>query len=163
MRCCLGRCDQMNLSKNFSYEEMTKSQTGSRLGLDNEPDDECLEALKLLCEKLLEPIRESLGPVHVNSGYRSGELNRAIGGTATSQHCRGQAADIEVPGFSNVELAKWIETKCDYDQLILECHKPGVPNSGWVHVSYRASGNRKQELTATVVNGRMTYTIGIKP
>ena len=89
-------------------------------------------------------------------------MNRAVGGAPSSQHCLGEAADIEVPGLSNRDLALWIEKTLDYDQLILECSKPGVPGSGWVHVSFKAhEPNRKQELTATVVNGKMTYTPGI--
>ena len=154
----------MQLSPHFSLEELTKSQTGARLGISNTPSAKHLAALKLLCEKVLEPVRAHYGrPVHVNSGYRGPALNKTVGGAATSQHCAGEAADIEVPGVANGALAKWIEANLDYDQLILECYKTGVPDSGWVHVSYKPAGNRKQELTATVVNGKMTYAAGINP
>lgn len=153
----------MNLSKHFILEEFTKSQTGDRLGIDNAPDPQQLESLKLLCNDVLEVVRENLGPVHINSGFRGVALNKAVGGASSSQHCRGQAADIEIPGVANGDLAKWIEKNCDYDQLILECYKTGVPSSGWVHVSHLPSGNRKQSLTATMSNGRMTYKEGLHP
>jgi len=152
----------MNLSPHFTLEEMIKSQSGDRAGIDNLPPPACREALRALCTHVLEPIRERFGPVVINSGYRGPELNRMVGGAASSQHCSGEAADIEVPGMSNADLARWVEKNLEYDQLILECHKPGVPDSGWVHVSYKAhEPNRKQELTATVVKGKMAYTPGI--
>jgi hypothetical protein len=154
----------MQISPHFSLEELTKSQTGSRLGVDNDPTAAHMKALKALCEHVLEPVRAHYGkPVVINSGYRGAALNKAVGGAATSQHCFGEAADIEVPGVPNAALAKWIEANLTYDQLILECYKPGVPDSGWVHVSYRAAGgNRKQELTATLVAGKMHYDPGIR-
>lgn len=151
------------ISPHFSLEEFTKSQAAIRLGIDNTPSPKHLTNLKRLCEDVLEVVRENLGPVHVNSGYRCRELNKLIGGVATSQHCNGEAADIEIPGTPNGDLAKWIAANCDYDQLILECYKTGVPTSGWVHVSYKAEGNRKQLLTAAVVGGKMTYVKGIHP
>lgn len=152
----------MNLSPHFTLEEMIKSQAGDRAGIDNMPPPACREALRALCVNVLEPIRERFGPVVVTSGYRGPELNRMVGSSSSSQHPKGEAADIEVPGMSNGDLARWIEKHLEYDQLILECYKPGIPSSGWVHVSYKAlKPNRKQELTATVVNGKMTYTPGI--
>ena len=152
----------MKLSPHFTLEEMIKSQAGDRAGIDNMPSPACREALRALCVNVLEPIRERFGPVVVTSGYRGPELNRIVGSSSSSQHPKGEAGDIEVPGTSNRDLALWIEMHLDFDQLILECYKPGVPNSGWVHVSYRAhKPNRKQVLTATVVNGKMVYTPGI--
>ena len=152
----------MNLSPHFTLEEMIKSQAGDRAGIDNLPSPACREALRALCLHVLEPIRERFGPVVINSGYRSPELNRMVGGAASSQHCLGEAADIEVPGMANADLARWIEKHLEYDQLILECYKPGIPSSGWVHVSYKAlKPNRNQELTAMVVNSKMNYTMGI--
>jgi zinc D-Ala-D-Ala carboxypeptidase len=152
----------MNLSPHFTLEEMIKSQAGDRAGIDNMPSPLHREKLRALCTKVLEPIRERFGPVIITSGYRGPELNRMVGGASSSQHCLGEAADIEVPGMSNGDLARWIEKHLEYDQLILECYKPGIPDSGWVHVSYRAFvPNRKEELTATVVNGKMHYTPGI--
>jgi hypothetical protein len=154
----------MKISEHFSLQELTKSQTGERLGIDNLPSDAHLASLTLLCERVLEPIRAHYGrPITINSGYRGQKLNKAVGGVATSQHCNGEAADIEIAGVANGDLANWIETNLDYDQLILECYKRGVPDSGWVHVSYKPAGNRKQELTASVVGGKMTYTPGINP
>ena len=152
----------MNLSPHFTLEEMIKSQSGDRAGIDNLPPPACREALRALCVNVLEPIRERFGPVIITSGYRGPELNRIVGSSSSSQHPKGEAADIEVPGMSNGDLARWIEKHLEYDQLILECYKPGIPSSGWVHVSYKAhTPNRKQELTATVVNGKMVYTPGI--
>ena len=152
----------MKLSPHFTLEEMIKSQAGDRAGIDNMPPPACREALRALCVNVLEPIRERFGPVVVTSGYRGPELNRIVGSSSSSQHLKGEAADIEVPGMSNGDLARWIEKHLEYDQLILECYKPGVPSSGWVHVSYKDhTPNRKQELTATVVNGKMAYAPGI--
>jgi len=153
----------MLLSPNFSLEELVKSQTAIRKGINNTPNAEQIENLKLLCTHVLEDIHASLGPISINSGFRCPELNEAIGGAATSQHCLGQAADIELPGTANAVLANWIAAKCDYDQLILECYTSGQPTSGWVHVSYKPSGNRKEKLTATMVNGKMRYLPGINP
>jgi hypothetical protein len=153
----------MKLSEHFTLEEFTKSQAGERLNIINEPDEKQIARMRRLCEKVLEVVRLSLGPVHINSGFRSLQINDLIGGAPTSQHCKGEAADIEVPGVANGDLARWIEKNCDYDQLILECYKPGVPTSGWVHVSLKSSGNRKQELTATMISGKMIYTQGIHP
>jgi zinc D-Ala-D-Ala carboxypeptidase len=151
----------MQLSQHFTLEEFTKSQTGDRLGIDNLPGAAALDNIKLLCERVLEPVRVQFGPVFINSGYRGPELNKAVGGVATSQHCLGQAADIEVSGVSNGVLAQWIADNLDYDQVILECYRKGQPNSGWVHVSYKTSGNRKATLTAYVVAGRMIYNPGL--
>jgi len=150
----------MQLSPHFTLEELTKSQTGERRGIDNVPGAAALDSLKVLCERVLEPVREHFGPVHINSGYRGPELNKAVGGAGTSQHCLGQAADIEVPGVANGDLAKWVAANLDFDQVILECYRKGQPNSGWVHVSYKDFGNRKITLTATVVSGRMIYNPG---
>jgi zinc D-Ala-D-Ala carboxypeptidase len=86
----------MNLSKNFTITEFIKSQTALRQGIDNTPEDKHLEAAKLLFEKVVQPVRNEFGPTTINSGYRGKELNKAVGGSATSQHCKGQAADIEV-------------------------------------------------------------------
>jgi zinc D-Ala-D-Ala carboxypeptidase len=138
----------MKLTQHFSLEEMTKSQTASRKGIDNTPTPEVVENLKELCENVLEKIRNHFGrPLTVNSGYRGPKLNKAIGGAKNSQHLTGQAADIEIPGMDNKILFCWIRDNLDYDQLILEYYKPGIPDSGWVHVSWNSKGNRKQILT----------------
>ena len=126
----------MNLSANFTLKELTKSDTATRLGLDNTPGEAEIESLRLLCEKVLQPVRDHFGKsVTVNSGYRSPESNAAVGGSKTSDHCKGQAADIEIPGVPNAELAQWIMDNCDYTQLILEFYTQGIPDSGWVHAS----------------------------
>ncbi len=151
----------MKLSKNFTLSEFTKSQTALRKGLDNSMPEEHLEAAKLLAEHVLQPVREHFGPTSINSGYRGEALNKAVGGSSTSQHCKGQAADIEVSGVSNYDIAKWIEKKCDFDQVILEFYTPGIPDSGWVHVSYNTAGNRKKSLTASKVDGRTHYSLGL--
>jgi hypothetical protein len=139
----------MMLGKYFSLEEMTKSQTAMRRGIDNIPSDQELENLVELVKNVLDPIREHFKkPVTVNSGYRGKKLNKAIKGSKNSQHCKGQAADIEIIGISNYDLACWIRDNMDFDQLILEFHNRKVPDSGWVHVSWNSpKKNRKQTLT----------------
>ena len=151
----------MQLTQHFTLEELTKSQTGDRLGIDNLPGSDALDCLKVLCARVLEPLRVHYGPIFINSGYRCPDLNKAVGGASTSQHCLGQAADIEVAGVANGDLAAWIAANLDFDQVILECYRKGQPNSGWVHVSYKTSGNRKEQLTAAVSSGKMVYTPGL--
>ena len=148
----------MQLSKNFNLVELTKSQTATRKGIDNTPSPEHQENLKLLCEAVLQPVREHFGRVvTVTSGYRSPELCTAIGSKITSQHAKGEAADFEIFGVSNKELADYIHQNLDYDQLILEYWKESDPNSGWVHCSYREGDNRKQYLKAYKENGSTKY------
>ena len=152
----------MKLSKNFTLAEFTKSQTAERKGLDNNPTDEHLVCAKLLFENVVQKVRENFGPTVINSGYRGAELNAAVGGSTKSQHCKGQAADIEVPGVANAEVAQWIVDNCDFDQLILEFYTPGIPDSGWVHVSYVGpEENRKSILTASRVDGKTKYSVGL--
>jgi len=152
----------MNLSANFSLHEMTKSETALRMGFDNTPDDEATENLRLLCEKVLQPVRDHYGKgVKVNSAYRSPESNAAVGGSKTSDHCKGMAADIEIPGVANADLAQWIMDNLEYTQLILEFYTPGIPDSGWCHISYDPNNLKKQELTATKVAGKTTYLPGL--
>jgi len=152
----------MQLSKNFWLSEFTKSQTATRLGLINMPNSAEIAALRQLSERVLQPIRDHFGkPVVINSGYRSAVVNQRIGGAASSQHTRGEAADIEIPGISNFELADWIRKNIEFDQLILEGYNPAAgPSSGWVHVSYN-NAPRKSVLTATFQNGRASYTGGL--
>ena len=153
----------MNLTANFSLHELTKSETALRLDLDNTPDEEATENLRLLCEKVLQPVRDHYGKgVKVNSAYRSPESNAAVGGSKTSDHCKGQAADIEIDGVPNPELAEWIQNNLDYTQLILEFYTQGQPNSGWVHVSYNPDNLKKQELTAVKVAGKTQYLQGLQ-
>ena len=141
----------MKLSKNFSLQEMTKSQTALRRGIDNTPTPDKIEPLTRLCEKVLQPVRDHFDrPVTITSGYRSPELCMAIGSKPTSQHTKGQAADFEVPGVSNMEVAQWIAENCEFDQLILECYTGG--NTGWIHCSY-VHEPRKELLTYDRTNG----------
>jgi zinc D-Ala-D-Ala carboxypeptidase len=153
----------MNLTKNFTLHEMTKSETALRKGLDNTPGETEIANLKLLCEKVLQPVRDHFGKgVKVNSGYRSPEVNSSVGGSRTSDHCQGQASDIEIPGVANPELAEWIRDNLEYRQLILEFYTPGgPPDGGWVHVSYDPNDLKKQDLTATRRNGKTVYLPGL--
>ena len=151
----------MRLSKNFTLKEFTKSQTAERRGIDNTPNDEHLENAEFLFGNVVQKVRDNFGPTTINSGYRGPELNEAVGGSKKSQHCHGQAADIEVPGVSNYEVAKWITDNCDFDQVILEFYTPGIPDSGWVHVSYKKEGNRKSILTAMKEGGKTVYKVGL--
>jgi zinc D-Ala-D-Ala carboxypeptidase len=152
----------MKLSTNFSLSELTKSEAATRLGLDNDPTQEIISSLQALVNHILQPVRDKFGPVVVTSGYRSPEVNKAIGGSATSDHCKGQAADFEVLGKDNRELAIWIAENMQFTQLILEFYKPGVPDSGWVHCSYDPGNLKRQVLTAEKVNGKTVYSTGIK-
>ena len=148
----------MKLTENFSLNELTKSQTAERKGIDNTPSAEHQENLKSLCEMILQPIRDHFGQVvSVSSGYRSVELCVAIGSSTGSQHAKGEAADFEIFGVSNKELADWINENLTYDQLILEYWKESDPNSGWVHCSFTLNGNRRQYLRAYKENGATKY------
>jgi hypothetical protein len=152
----------MNLTKNFTLAEMTKSETALRYDMDNTPGEKEIGNLKVLCEKVLQPVRDHYGRgVKVNSGFRHPEVNAKVGGSKTSDHTRGQAADIESPGVPNAELAEWIKDNLEYRQLILEFYTPGVPDSGWVHVSYVAEDNKKEVLTATKKDGKTVYLQGL--
>ena len=152
----------MNLTANFSLHELTKSETALRMGFDNTPGPVETEHLKILAERVLQPIRDHFQKgVKVNSGFRSIETNQATGGSSKSDHCKGQAADIELPGVANADLAQWIMDNLDYTQLILEFYTPGIPDSGWVHVSYDPENLKKQELTAMKVAGKTQYVPGL--
>ena len=137
----------MQLSGHFSLAELTKSQTATRKGIDNKPTLEHIENLTELCVQILEPTRRNFGkPMVITSGYRSEELCEAIGSKTTSQHAKGEAADFEMFGIDNKELAKYIKNNLVFDQLILEFYNPDDPSSGWVHCSYSKEENRKQSL-----------------
>jgi zinc D-Ala-D-Ala carboxypeptidase len=150
----------MQLSKNFTLAEFTRSSDHPEI--DNTPTDDHINAAILLFEHCIQPVRDHFGPTKINSGYRSPALNQVVRGVATSQHCFGEACDIEVPGVANATLAEWIRDNIDFDQLILEFYTPGIPDSGWVHVSYKAhGGNRHQIFTAMKENGKTVYKEGI--
>ena len=148
----------MKLSENFSLIELTKSQTATRKGIDNTPSPTHQANLQSLCTHVLQPIRDHFSQVvTVSSGYRSQELCLAIGSKISSQHAKGQAADFEIYGLSNGELATWIHENLDYDQLILEYWTPESPNNGWIHCSHNSEGNRKEYLRAYKNEGKTKY------
>ena len=147
----------MNLSRNFSLQELIKSDTAIRKGIDNNPNADQIEKLKALCENILQPVRDHFGRVKVTSGFRSVELCTAIGSSANSQHAKAEAADFECIGVDNAELADWIKRELPYDQLILEFYTPGEPNSGWIHCSYTEGMPRKQFLHAFRSEGKTKY------
>ena len=150
----------MQLSKNFFLRELTRSQTAIRKGIKNEPDQEQLMNLVALTVKILQPCRDKFGSISINSGLRVLDLNRAIGSSDKSQHCKGQAADFEAYSISNAQLADWIMLNRCFDQLILEY--PGKdPRDGWVHCSYNRLGNRMQVLTAVKEKGKTVYKKGL--
>ena len=150
----------MKLSANFSLNELTKSEAATRNGIFNTPSALVIEKLQALTDNILQPLRDKFGPVIVTSGYRSPEVNKAIGGSATSHHCFGYAADFEALGMDNRELAIYIRDSLTYTQLILEFYN-GDPESGWVHCSYDAADLKCQTLTARRVNGRTQYSNGV--
>jgi zinc D-Ala-D-Ala carboxypeptidase len=150
----------MNLSENFTLQELIYSDTAVRMGIDNKPNDETVENLKILCENILEPIRSHFkAPVVVSSGYRSEAVCLAVGSSSKSQHIKGQAVDFEIFGIPNKDVTDWIVQNLDYDQCILEFWNDKEPNSGWVHCSYSKDNNRKQYLNAQKLNGRVVYTV----
>lgn len=141
----------MKISNNITLQEATKSETAIRKGIDNMPDGEQLNNMILVAQKCFEPIRMKHGkPIGISSFFRSPALNKAIGGSTTSDHCKGCAIDIDADiynnGITNKEIFEWLRTNVDFDQLIWEFGTDENPD--WVHVSYRKTGNRKQILKA---------------
>jgi hypothetical protein len=149
----------MKLSENFTLDELIKSQEAIRLGIANEPNDEHITNLILLCKNILQPLRNQFKiPVSISSGYRSAALCEAIGSSSKSQHTKGQAADFEIFGVHNKDVSDWIVKNLEYDQCILEFWTAEDPNSGWIHCSYNDAGNRKQYLRASKDNGKIVYS-----
>ena len=152
----------MNLTTNFSLAEMTRSDTALRLDLPNTPRQEQITNMQELAFNVLQKVRDNFAKgVKVNSGFRHPDVNAKVGGSKTSDHCKGMAADIEIPGVANADLAQWIVDNCDFRQVILEFYTIGIPNSGWVHVSYNPADNKKQVLTATKKDGKTVYLPGL--
>jgi hypothetical protein len=149
----------MQLSKNLSLAEVMRSETAKRKGVSNMPTEAHIENFKLLAEKVFQPIREHFAvPIHISSGYRSAALNKAIGGSATSQHCSGEAIDIDMDGTSvtNAAIFNYIKDNLEFDQLIWEFGTDANPD--WVHVSYESTGKqRKQILKAGKKGGATSY------
>jgi len=150
----------MQLSEHLTLAEVTKSQTATRLGIDNDPDAHQLAALKAVAENIFEPLRNHFGvPIGISSGLRSKALNTAIGGSTRSQHCHGQALDIDADiygGINNRNVFRFIQNNLDFDQLIWEFGSDDNP--AWVHVSFVDDGtNRGQTLRAIKENGKTKY------
>jgi len=153
----------MNLSKNLTLQEVTRSATAIKFGIDNEPNIEQLENLKAIAKKVFQPIRDHFDvPIGVTSGFRSERLNSKIGGSSrTSQHCKGQALDIDAHvygGVTNAELFHYVKDHLVFDQLIWEFGNDEEP--AWIHVSYKKKGkNRNQVLTAKRDRSKIAYAI----
>jgi zinc D-Ala-D-Ala carboxypeptidase len=143
----------MNLSKHVTLAEFENSPTATTHGINNKMNESQIASAKLLCENVFEPLRLYLNiPIRISSGFRSVQVNRKIGGSTSSQHCKGEAMDIKIDakGFY------FIKDKLEFDQLIWEFGNDEQPS--WVHVSYKKSGNRKQVLKATKRNGKTIYS-----
>jgi len=152
----------MKLSQHFSYQEFIKSQTALRKGINNEPDDAQLYSMKMVCMNILEPIRTTFErPVIITSGFRSPELCVAIGSSTNSQHAKGEAADFEIPGVSNKEVADWIHENLPNDQLILEFFDGKDPNSGWIHCSHKPENRGEYLIAYKDENNRTKYAPAI--
>ena len=147
----------MQISKHLTLEELTKSATADKLGIkNNNPNLHQIDNLKLLAENVFEPIRSHFNkPITISSGYRSLNLNQAIKGSITSQHCSGQAIDIDNVSPTNKEIFDFIKKNLTFDQLIWEFGTSKNPD--WVHVSFAENKNRKQILKATKLNGKTHY------
>ena len=149
----------MQLSKNLILAEVIRSETAKRKGISNIPTPEHIENFKKLAENVFQPIRDHFGvPIYISSGYRSKALNKAIGGSLTSQHCQGEAIDIDMDGTSitNKQIFDFIKDNLVFDQMIWEFGTD--KNPGWVHVSYESTGKqRKQILKAVKIKGKTSY------
>ena len=135
----------MQLSEHFTLSEMTRSDTAERNHIDNTPSQEVIDNLRALCRNVLEPARVAFGqPIYITSGYRCPALNAKVGGQPTSQHLRGEAADLQVKGVRNIRhLYNAIRDHGVFDQLLFESNKAGAK---WIHVSYTSYGNRRQAI-----------------
>ena len=145
----------MQITAHFNLAEFTRSESAKRHGVSNEPTPEHLQNIKILCEKVLEPIRLKFGPINISSGYRSKVLNHYISGSLRSQHCEGKAADLDMDdmgGVTNKQIFEYIKNELEFDQLINEF------NYGWIHVSYNQGKNRNQILNASKVNNKTVYS-----
>jgi zinc D-Ala-D-Ala carboxypeptidase len=150
----------MKLSKYVSLAEVTRSDTAKRKGISNEPTPEHLENLKTISVEVFDKVREHFGvPIYISSGYRSAELNKAIGGSSTSDHNNGRALDLDQDGHgngvTNADVFNFIKSNLEFDQLIWEFGTDKNPD--WVHVGYRHGANRKQILKAIKEGGKTKY------
>ena len=151
----------MKLTANITLDELTKSQTAERKGINNNPNPQQIENIKSLAVNILQPVRSHFDkPLIISSGFRTAQLCIEIGSVPSSQHCaddNAAAADFEIPGVDNRELALWIKSELEFDQLILEFYKDNEPTSGWIHCSYSTNANRNQSLRAMREEGKVIY------
>jgi hypothetical protein len=155
----------MQLSEHLSLAEVTKSDTAKRRGVSNMPTEAHIANFKLLAENIFEPIRNHFGkPIFISSGYRSAELNKAIGGAASSQHCQGEAIDIDMDGrpggVTNKMVFDFIKENLNFDQLIWEFGTDANPD--WVHVSYESTGKQRKQILRAVRKGGATSYVPYK-
>lgn len=153
----------MQLSKNLTLAEVIRSETAKRRGVSNIPTDAHIANFKLLAEKVFQPIRDHFGvPIHISSGYRSAALNKAIGGAASSQHCTGEAIDIDMDGTSvtNAQIFNYIKDNLEFDQLIWEFGTDTNPD--WVHVSYESTGKQRKQILKAIKSGGATKYLPYK-
>lgn len=136
----------MRLSDNFVLSEITRSNTAKRLGIDNGPSKKHLQNIQRIVTNLIQPMRDAIGPIRISSGYRNPNVNRAIGGSSKSQHCKGEALDLQFWNdgkISNKEIYDWVlRSNVEFDQMINEF------DFAWIHISLKKEGNRKQVLEA---------------
>jgi hypothetical protein len=153
----------MQLSKNLALAEVMRSETAKRKGISNMPTPEHIENFKLLAEKVFQPIREHFGvPIILSSGYRSKELNTAVGGALSSQHCTGEAIDIDMDGttVTNKQIFDFIKDNLNFDQMIWEFGTDSNPD--WVHVSYESTGKQRKQILKAVKSGKGTSYVPYK-
>jgi zinc D-Ala-D-Ala carboxypeptidase len=155
----------MQLSEHLSLAEVTRSETAKRKGISNMPTEEHIANFKLLAENIFEPIRNHFGkPIHISSGYRSKDLNTAIGGALSSQHCQGEAIDIDMDGHAggvtNKMVFDFIKDNLNFDQLIWEFGTDAAPD--WVHVSYESTGKQRKQILKAVKKGGATSYVPYK-
>lgn len=151
----------LKISNNVSYQEAIKSNTAIKNGIDNRPNEEQLSEMKLIANKIFQPIREHFGvSIAISSFFRSVELNKKIGGSSRSQHCKGQAMDLDADVYgqiTNAQIFNFIKDNLVFDQLIWEFGTDENPN--WVHVSYKITENRNKILVSKYINNKVTYSI----
>jgi len=151
----------MKLTANITLDELTKSQTAERKGINNNPNPKQIDNIKALAINILQPVRSHFDkPLIISSGFRCAQLCVEIGSSVDSQHVaddNAAAADFEIPGVDNRELAKWIRSELEFDQLILEFYRDNEPTSGWIHCSYSTDHNRHQSLRAMREDGKVIY------
>ena len=151
----------MKLTANITLDELTKSQIAERKGINNNPNPKQIDNLKALATNILQPVRSHYDkPLIISSGFRCAQLCVEIGSKITSQHVaddNAAAADFEIPGVDNRELATWIRSELEFDQLILEFYRDNEPTSGWIHCSYSTNQNINKSLRAFREDGKVNY------